>query len=125
MGLAFLPSALPSAHRVPGSVPGSASTEGKVIASVYISPASCLPSIPSFLTHQCPLSFVVRRWGGVKSQAREAMDAPEWYPGSGKAAPSSLPLTPQGRHVQLFRLRIVQGATSKGDAVYTVDIFII
>lgn len=110
MDLALLWSALPSAHCVPGSVPALRGERQRV----YISPTSCIPSIPSFLTHQCPLSFVGRRWGEARSQAHEARDVPEWYPGSGKAAPHSIPLTHQGRCVQRVGLRIVQGATSEG-----------
>lgn len=41
-------------------------------------------------------------------------DVPEWYPGSGKGAPGSNPLTHQGRYGQLFRLCRGHGATSKG-----------
>lgn len=51
-------------------------------------------------------------WGQITNY--EARGAPGWYPGSGKADPSSNLLTHQGRYVQLFRLHTAQGATSKG-----------
>lgn len=94
MGLAFLPSAYtkcPLCARRCARL--CARTEGEVIASVFKPDLLC--SFYSFLSDpSCPLSLVVRYWYGIKSQANEAMDVPEWYPGPGQAARGSLPLTP-------------------------------
>ena len=105
----FIPSALQSAHCVPGPVQRWGKSD-----TFYISPVSCIPSIPSVLTHQHSLSVVIRSWGvgQVTSQLSHGMLLGGAR--AGQAAASSNPLTRQGHYVPLSRLHFAQAATSKG-----------